>query len=155
MKPLDLISAANLMLTEQGVGPPRQTYLKRAISNAYYAMFHCLCAMCADCLVGASLRNTRPWLQVYRSVDHGAVKRQCQNQSGMRQYQEGIRFFADRIVELQKARNRADYDPKSRFSLRAAKAYVNAANEAINSLNNASKQERTDFAIWNLFRHRL
>ncbi len=155
MKPLDLISAATHLLDEQRPGPPRQAFLKRAISTAYYAMFHCLCATGADCLVGASRRNAKAWLQIYRAFDHGTIKRQCRNQGTISQSPESTRNFGEKILELQEARHQADYNPASRYTLRQARNYVNAARKAINKLSNASKQDRTNFAVGNLLRHRL
>ena len=43
-------TAADLLNT--GLGRPRQSNLRRAISTVYYAMFHCLAKCCADTIVG-------------------------------------------------------------------------------------------------------
>ena len=48
MKPLDLIEAARDM-TESGRGRPTQAKLRRAVSTAYYAMFHCLAGARPTC----------------------------------------------------------------------------------------------------------
>ena len=51
---------------------PRQADLKRAVSTAYYALFHTLAQTCADHLIGTGLRRNNPaWSQVYRSLEHG------------------------------------------------------------------------------------
>ena len=58
-------------------GRPRQADLRRAISTAYYALFHTLAGNCANLLVGgrASTRTRQAWRQLYRALDHGQVKR--------------------------------------------------------------------------------
>ena len=50
---------------------PRRADLCRAISTAYYAMFHCLAHTCADRLAGrAGTVGNRPmWRRVYRTPD--------------------------------------------------------------------------------------
>ena len=40
-------------------GNPRDDELRRAISTAYYALFHSLAASCADTLIGTN-PNSRP-----------------------------------------------------------------------------------------------
>ena len=59
---------------------PRQIDLRRAISAAYYAVFHSFCQNCADTLVGTSKRKrpNRAWQQVYRGLDHGAARSACE-----------------------------------------------------------------------------
>ena len=52
MQPLDLIASAERMLGKGQRSNPRQSDLKRAMSTAYYAVFHALCRNCADSLVG-------------------------------------------------------------------------------------------------------
>lgn len=62
MNPYDLIRIARHLATG-GVsgdrGRPRQADLRRAISAAYYALFHALCRCCADTLAGATLADRR------------------------------------------------------------------------------------------------
>lgn len=53
---------------------PKQASLRRAVSTAYYALFHALAGLCADELIGWD----KPWsvfTPIYRSLDHGAVKK--------------------------------------------------------------------------------
>ena len=52
-----LIDAARLLARQGGVtvrGRLRQTMLKRAVSAAYYSMFHALCRSNANALIGVS-----------------------------------------------------------------------------------------------------
>ena len=56
-----------------------QADLRRAVSTAYYAVFHRLAECCAEMLVGSSATQlTRDmWSQAYRGLDHGRIKNQC------------------------------------------------------------------------------
>src|SRR5207237_8369588 len=53
---------------------PKQVSLRRAISSAYYAVFHALAFLCAETLVGGS-KSWQAVTPVYRSLDHGGAKR--------------------------------------------------------------------------------
>lgn len=74
----DLISAAEALLASNK-GRPTTASRNRAMSTAYYAMFHCLAQDCADLLIGrtSSSRSAGAWRQVYRSLEHGLAKTQC------------------------------------------------------------------------------
>ena len=79
MQPHDLISSARKLLGEGQVGPPKQSDLKRALSTAYFAMFHALCRNCADTLVGKvkARRSQGAWIQAYRAMDLGRARTRC------------------------------------------------------------------------------
>ena len=51
MNARDLIQTAS-RLTESGAAQPTQADLRRAVSTAYYAMFHCLAASAANLFIG-------------------------------------------------------------------------------------------------------
>ncbi|MCY4260578.1 MAG: hypothetical protein OXC91_09990 [Rhodobacteraceae bacterium] len=78
MKPGDLIETAKEWV-HLDQGKPKQANLKRALSTAYYALFHALCLNCADSLVGSAGadRSQRAWQQAYRSVEHSHARKQC------------------------------------------------------------------------------
>ena len=51
------------------------TLKRRAVSTAYYAMFHTLAELCADELLGAgSDTRSEEYIRVYRSLEHGTLK---------------------------------------------------------------------------------
>ena len=75
MNPLELIALARALVNgviAGGTTPATQTELRRAISCAYYAMFHTLTASNANTLVGASPADQQRWTwqQAYRAADH-------------------------------------------------------------------------------------
>jgi len=104
---------------------PRQASLRRAVSTAYYALFHLL--------VRDSVKQMGPGLneelrnRVYRWFDHGAM---YQVAKAFRQDVETIhnskvilfpknnllvRMTAQHFVDLQELRHSADYDPGAVF----------------------------------------
>ena len=83
MSPDDLLSMAEGLATgavAHSRGRPRRTDLNRAISAIYYALFHTLAAYGADLLVGRTkgLRSEPAWRQVYRALEHGKARKQCE-----------------------------------------------------------------------------
>ena len=78
VNPLHLLEQATLLLTAAPGRKPRQANLRRAISTAYYAIFHHLLTAAADEFVGKSLRGESRYSLVYRSIDHGAIRRACE-----------------------------------------------------------------------------
>ncbi len=49
-------------------------FRRRAVSTAYYAVFHALARLCADELIGKNGRSSRDYERVYRALDHGPLK---------------------------------------------------------------------------------
>lgn len=160
MRPDHLIDQAK-HLAERSSGKPRQADLRRAVSAAYYAVFHALCRTCADMMVGVGrLRNHPTWAHVYRSVQHGEAKTRCSNLAPLAKLLEpapldrNIRRFAGAFASLQEQRHRADYDPHASFTRSEVLTFVASANEAVGSLERASKEARRAFAYHMLFKPR-
>ncbi len=103
----DLLDIAVDLARREQAGRPKQASLRRAISTAYYAIFHALAYLCADELVGWA----KPWevfTPIYRSLEHGRAKETFKRISG--------RHGADAVIGqtfilLQERRHAADYDP--------------------------------------------
>ena len=113
MRALDLSAAAKLLAEHPRRGRPPEANLRRAISTAYYALFHCLAENCADMMVGGSgaRRSRDAWRQVYRSLEHGTARRRCGDWRAMQNYPAVVTNFATDFVEMQDLRHTADYDP--------------------------------------------
>ena len=152
MKPLDLIETAR-GLTESGPGDPTQARLRRAVSTAYYAVFHCLAATTADLFIGR--QRTPAWHRVHRAVEHGRVRNACREARAMREFPVEIRNFAKTFVELQIARQQADYalHPEA-YTKSDVLVYVASAEWAIGELDQADIGARRGFAAHVLFRQR-
>ena len=150
MRPLDLIGTARRLTENAGPGPPRQSDLKRAVSTAYYALFHALCLLCANGFIGTRQadRSNPAWRQTYRSVAHGWAKNQCKRSNTIQLFPAQIGNFADEFVKMQEKRHAADYDPMSRFKLSDVIVAIDAAELAIQQLKDCPLKDRRAFAAW-------
>jgi hypothetical protein len=138
-------------------GPPRQADLRRAISAAYYGLFHFCLAAAADELVGASQRATSRYALVYRSIDHKALKDLCVEASKptpaakYRPYfpsggfGPAIKAFSTAAIELQEKRHLADYNPLPRFRTSDASLAVSTARSAVRRFQTAEEDHRKAF----------
>lgn len=129
LNPEFLLDQADRLIRAPVAGPPRDVDLRRAISSAYYALFHAVMTGIADTLVGRTHQNTPRYALAYRGVDHRALKILCIDIQKSpppikyRSYVSADRFgsdlkdFASAMVDLQIARHMADYDPRSRYRM--------------------------------------
>ena len=71
------------------LGRQRLAMLRRAVSTAYYAMFHALYQSDADTLIGPSPPGPRAELRLdtYRTVDHRSAKNRLESYNRLRQDQ--------------------------------------------------------------------
>jgi hypothetical protein len=138
-------------------GPPRQVDLRRAISDAYYGIFHATLAAAADQFVGASKRATSQYILVYRSISHGAVRELCAEVNKpttsrlfVRHVPPGgfgsdLRGYAEGLLELQEKRLLADYDPQKRYRRSDALLAISTAQRALTQFENTTNTEREAF----------
>ena len=131
-------------------GRPREANLRRAVSTAYYAMFHCLAASCADALIGGQGANRRyaAWRQTYRALQHGTAKARCQRQRELQQYPSEIQVFAALFVSMQQERHWADYDPAASFSKNPVIQRIAQAEAIIADFLQAPLPDRRAFAAY-------
>ncbi len=139
-----------------GRGRPRQTDLCRAVSAAYYAMFHALAQCCADLLAGstATARRQEAWRQTYRALEHGLARSQCNNHTAMRRFPPEIRRFAEVFVTMQRQRHHADYDPGITYSRSQVIRFIGQVSDTIADFNAADRGQRRAFSLYVLFRRR-
>ena len=159
MNPDDLLEIAESLASGRigsQRGRPRQAELRRAISAAYYALFHVLASNCADMLVGArsSTGTRQAWRQTYRALDHGRVKSQCTERRPKRvlaRFPQEIQDFADQLIRMQRVRHLADYDPFEHFSRSAVSQFIEETKGAIAEFRQVGREHRRAFAIFVLF----
>ena len=123
LSPVNLIATARILFDSalQETDPEQaQSHLKRAVSTAYYAMFHAICASIVELLPNASTdpATSAAWLQAYRGLEHTHARNQCRNSGLMAPFPTAVREFARIFVENQGHRNQADYNPLFDFSRR-------------------------------------
>ena len=135
-------------------GRPQQMQLRKAVSAAYYAMFHALAASNADTLIGASpqFRRLPAWTQAYRALEHGFAKGRMQ--SGLTIFAPAIQNFGRVFTDLQNWRHLADYSPNAEFRRSQTLRIIDRAEAAIIAFEAADPTERKAFAAHVLFRVR-
>jgi len=163
LNPDHLFEQAERLIVPSPAGAPRQVDLRRAISSAYYGLFHATLIAAADHFVGATKRSTPKYALVYRSVNHRSL-RSLGSQIikptlptnfvpyGPRNaFGADIRAFAAAVVELQEKRHAADYDPLIRAESSDALLAVSVARSAGARLNRAGGRRRIAFLTLLLF----
>jgi hypothetical protein len=155
--PLHLLDQADRLISPPGGGAPRQADLRRAISNAYYAVFHAVVAEAADTFVGRTHRVTAPYSLAYRSIDHRSLRLLCEdvakaslpkrylNYAPKGGFGPDLIALATAIVDLQEKRHLADYDPRFRAALSDAKLAVATSRAALARLKKAGRALRKTF----------
>ena len=136
-----------------GRGRPRQVELRRAVSLAYYAMFHSLAKQSADMLVGATRgrRSQRAWLQAYRSLEHGLVAAQCKRPI-IRRFPAEIQRFGKAFTNNQQLRRDADYNPDASFVRYEVLQLIDDTERVVLDFERSDALDKRAFA---LFRSRI
>ena len=149
MKALDLIATARLLAINPRQGCPPETDLRRAVSTAYYAMFHSLAECCANTIAGGreANRGSDAWLRVYRALEHGTAKRRCDDRAEILKFPAEIRRFATTFSEMQQRRHLADYAPDAAFDREGVLQRINESEGAIRLFDKAPIADRRAFAV--------
>lgn len=150
----DLIALA-YRLAKASPGRPRQADLRRAVSTAYYALFHAMARNVADVMVGTvkAKRSEAAWAQAYRGLQHGDARSACEAARNL-PFPQAIKDCADAFAELQLERYGADYDPLYRVTRAYSLSLVQKAEDAIRKLRAAAAKDRRAFAVHVLVRRR-
>ena len=153
-----LIDAARILAGDsanrQSRGRPRQAMLKRAVSTAYYAMFHALCSSNANVVAGLSMDppTREAWTRTYRSLDHGSARQRMSQGAGM--MEPAVQRFIVVFALLQQQRQRADYDPHSIFIRDQTLELIDIADSATETLMSTAPRLRRPLATLALLRER-
>lgn len=136
---------------------PRQASLRRAVSSAYYALFHRLTDDACSLLVagqGASRDQLRHVLR--RAFAHGEMRAVSKSFGGgnlpapwchagaVGQASPDLRQVALAFVELQEARHRADYDLSRPFSKQEALDFVQQSSAALQAWDRCRRSQEGD-----------
>jgi hypothetical protein len=147
-------------------GAPRQVDLRRAISAAYYGVFHVVATAVADQLVGGGRRTTPEYALAYRRIDHKALRALCTEIKAGRlssKYEDfvpvngfssDLKTIAVAAVELQERRIDSDYNPLISVKASDAEALVATARDAAARFGRLSRDERRTFLCLLVFQPR-
>lgn len=152
MNPLELIALARALVNgviAGGAAQVSQTELRRAISCAYYAMFHTLAISNANALVGASPADQRrwSWQQTYRAADHRPTRNKLSRASLHGRFPIAVRAFGIVFAVAQQSRHSADYDPHGQFHATDVADLIDRVEDVIAAFNQIPDDIRRDLAI--------
>lgn len=159
----DLLEQA-VRLAKLDAKKPKQANLRRAISSAYYALFHLLVDEACRVQVGAQ-HNQAPYRHVLgRAFAHAVMKEACKSFGGgtiKKGVAKGlpagfaipveIRELAETFVDLQERRHLADYDRTERFKRSDVLSLIHLVEDRIQAFTQlASSNEKRFFlaCLW-------
>jgi hypothetical protein len=158
-----LLQQAKLLTSHiwQGESEPRAEDLRRAVSTAYYGVLHYILAQAVDTFFGAAASDPERYESAYRSVHHDWLRDLCDQVRGERHtkkvphlptsYFSDLQRFAINVVELQKNRESADYDPTFKITADFARIWVETAWFSIEMFDAAPEPQRIAFLALLLF----
>jgi len=159
MNPDHLLQLARDLLQSRGGGQTQQAALRRAVSHAYYAVFHHVMRVTADRFVGVAARRTAAYALVYRSIEHNKLRSLCSEIMQAKRpdkhrpflpggaSDQNLKDFAATLRTLQENRHRADYDPLARFRRVDVGLIVADAASARVSFDQAPTDQREAFSL--------
>ncbi len=108
-----LIEVAEHLASIRGRRIVEQAAFRRAISSAYYAIFHTLCQICAD---GFGVWTSAPdeLELIYRNLDH-AKARDVLGSARAKALHDDLSQVGDALIALRRLREDADYSQPGRL----------------------------------------
>jgi hypothetical protein len=151
LDPEELFQQADSLIRQRN---PSQANLRRAISAAYYGLFHTIALAAADMFIGQSNRSTDQYDSVYRSLEHSRLFQLCKNEGQAKRWGDDFHKFADAVVQLRQARENADYSSQVTEYPSNAAAKVAVAREAVIRFKAVAAADRLTFLTMLLFKPR-
>lgn len=151
--PTDLLSAARLLTDGEAA---TEAHFRRAISTAYYALFHHVLRAGAERFLKDGKTDGAAYSVLYRGFSHGRMKAVCEslnastlNRTFARQFRRAsvsaeMRTFANIFLALQEWRQLADYDPLLDFAKSDAETCIQDARVAMATFDRAEPAEQDD-----------
>ena len=140
--PQELIGTCLKLVPRAATPAPSQADMRRAISTAYYALFHTLAASNAELIAGQpqSGMSAYAWERVYRRRDHGRAQNNLRSVLG--QLSPSGENFARTLIDLQDRRQVADYAPNAQVVRSDTVNIVAQAQTAIRDFAQLTQEER-------------
>src|SRR3972149_3173943 len=146
-----LLEASETLLKQK---PRSDAFRRRAVSTAYYAVFHALAETCANSLLPSMDHASDEYARVYRALDHGPLK--AAFDKGPLKDRPNLRGIGALVVRLQSERHRGDYLPPlgDVFHRSKAEDLVDQARRAVAKIESLDEGDRLTLATCLLFRSR-
>jgi uncharacterized protein (UPF0332 family) len=144
-------------------GQSTQADLRRAISSAYYGLFHFFLTAAADMIVGADKRDTPYYGLVFRSIDHSQLRVVSRRLSRSKPDDlpmaptggfgpiADVARLAGNLLEL---RYKADYDPYYACNANEASLAISDAQQAVDLFKATTADRQQAFLRILLFKSR-
>ena len=142
---------------------PKQASLRRAVSVAYYALFHLLSDEAAGVLVRGLRIPGDLQGRTARALEHGTMARVCRAfqtdalPSGLRFLQPldaDLRFVARVFVRMQEQRHSADYDLQIAFSRTDTFNLIDEVEAAFDAWQRVRQSDAATYFLFALFFYR-
>ena len=152
----EMIEVARHLTATGAAMPLGNSYLRRAVSTAYYALFHTMLGAAADRFVGTAAKASAGYALLYRGYDHGQMRRLFEDLSkstlkatlrsalNRNALSPELRQVSTEFVALQDLRHLADYDPVTGFNASDVSDIIDATEEAIGVFAQADAEEKSD-----------
>ena len=160
------LAHARELIEQLGAGRPKTTLLRRAVSTAYYGLFHTLNLGVAADLLPAGTADQRH--EIARTFGHQEIKQCCAWIAGrqttpsqpvvllVKQLKNSpLVAVSDAFCDLQEARHQADYDHRAAMSKPTVVALVDDAERAARDFGAVAAPDRQAFAAMVAIRARL
>jgi hypothetical protein len=154
--PAELLAVARMLAEGSTETPPSDAQLRRAVSSAYYALFHTVVRAGAQRFMGPGSEGRPGYNLLYRGFTHSRLKDVCnrldvtqlaprmQEQLGRQSVGQDIRDFASSFVALQELRELADYDSRALLGQSDAIGSVETADLALQAFARITPDEQAD-----------
>ena len=142
LRPAALIDSADAAVNNAAPGGPSRETIHRAVSTAYYAVFHAINASNAAVQHGvpADAAAALDWTGAYRRMRHNFAARSLyRHRSSLTR---DARLLANRFIRLKAVREAADYDPNRAFTIATANHWIRVARNALYALQAMSAADR-------------
>ncbi len=164
----DLLAVAQALL-RQHRRRPNQAFLRRAVSSAYYGVFHFLIEQATAEIAGAGPGNALARAFWARKFNHSQMNETCKQIGSQNNWPKSvvenlspsanaiatpnaeIQRISQTFTTLQQARHSADYDPLKRFTKEGVTQWYESAKEVVTQWQKIPKGSERSFFLYLLF----
>jgi hypothetical protein len=153
---VELLALARRLSLGSGHWQPNDAELRRAVSTAYYALFHKIAGTAAERFMGPGQQSSAGYALLYRGFEHRKIREICEvlEASTLKNkykfhlrraaVSKDMQEFARALPSLQEARHLADYDPAAQFLPVDVASLIDAAELALQAFDRVAADEQAD-----------
>ncbi|MGX7706442.1 hypothetical protein [Methylobacterium sp. Gmos1] len=150
----DLLAVTDLLSAQRGRRNLQRAATRRAVSSAYYAVFHGLCFVCTRAL-GLWRRDAAVTEPVYRLLDHAQIRKRLSGRDAA-EISPIVAVIGINFAELQALRHLADYSsPSLDISREEARNTIALARKTVSDLESLDDDQCRRLAVLLITKTRL